>query len=78
MHKDTPGHIKSILEAAYAEAVETRGFRAFLGNVRAMPMHLFGEEAQVYLQHWQSITARAMYEASSPERSPEEWVIRRP
>lgn len=78
VHKDTPDHIKAILEAAYAEAVETEGFQAFLDNVGAMPLNLSGEEAQEYLGRWQSITAWAMYEAGSLERSPEELAIRRP
>lgn len=78
VHKDTPEHIKAILEAAYAEAVETEGFQRFLENVGATPLSLSGEAAQEYLQRWQSITAWAMYEAGSLDQSPEEFAIRRP
>ncbi|GHE22212.1 tripartite tricarboxylate transporter substrate binding protein [Halomonas urumqiensis] len=78
VHRDTPDHIKAILESAYAEAVESGEFQAFLDNVGATPLNLSGEEAREYLQRWQSITAWAMYEAGSLDQSPEVLGIRRP
>ncbi|WP_431025105.1 tripartite tricarboxylate transporter substrate binding protein [Halomonas sp. H5] len=78
VHQDTPDHIKAILEAAYAEAVESEEFQAFLDNVGATSLNLSGEAAREYLQRWQSVTAWAMYESGSLERSPEEFSIARP
>lgn len=78
VHEDTPDEFKAKLENAYAQAVESEGFQNFLVNIGATSLNLSGEEAEAYLQRWQSITAWAMYEAGSLEESPRMFGISHP
>ncbi|GHE22186.1 tripartite tricarboxylate transporter substrate binding protein [Halomonas urumqiensis] len=80
VHEDTPDDIKATLEAAYSEAVDSDEFREFLDNFGGAPLNLSGEEAQQYLDNWQSVTAWAMHdaEAETVKVSPEELGIPRP
>ncbi|TVP46353.1 MAG: tripartite tricarboxylate transporter substrate binding protein [Halomonas sp.] len=78
VHKDTPDDVKATLEEAYEQAVASDGFQEFLANFGGEPLNLSGEEAQQYLDSWQSVTAWSMYEADAVETSPEELGIPRP
>ncbi len=78
VRKDTPDEIKTILEDAYQQAVASEGFQEFLENFGGVTLNLSGEEAQQYLDNWQSVTAWSMYEAEVVDTSPEELGIPRP
>jgi tripartite-type tricarboxylate transporter receptor subunit TctC len=80
VHQETPDEIKTTLEDAYEQAVASDGFQEFLVNFGGQPLNLRGEEAQAYLDNWQSVTAWAMYDAEAEivEVSPEELGIPRP
>lgn len=80
VHQDTPDDIKATLEEAYEQAVANEEFQEFLRNFGAEPLNLNGEDAEQYLDNWQSVTAWAMYEADAGtlEASPEELGIPRP
>lgn len=78
VHQDTPDDIKATLEEAYEQAVASDGFQEFLTNFGGEPLNLNGEEAQQYLDSWQSVTAWSMFDAKSVETSPEELGIPRP
>ncbi|WP_302140494.1 tripartite tricarboxylate transporter substrate binding protein [Halomonas alkalicola] len=78
VRKDTPDEIKTILEEAYQQAVASEGFQEFLENFGGVTLNLSGEEAQQYLDNWQSVTAWSMYEAEAVDTSPEELGIPRP
>ncbi|MDI5983933.1 tripartite tricarboxylate transporter substrate binding protein [Halomonas sp. M4R5S39] len=80
VHQDTPDDVKTILEDAYEQAVANEEFQEFLRNFGAEPLNLNGEEAQQYLDNWQSVTAWSMYEADADilEATPEELGIPRP
>ncbi|GGX99516.1 C4-dicarboxylate ABC transporter substrate-binding protein [Litchfieldella qijiaojingensis] len=77
-HEDTPDDIKATLEGAYEQAVNNEEFQDFLRNFGAEPLNLNGDEAQQYLDNWQSVTAWSMYEAGAVETSPEKLGIPRP
>lgn len=78
VHRDTPEEITSRLEAAYAEAINHEDFQAFLTRNGATPLNLQGDEAQEFLQRWQSVTAWAMEDAGTANVSPESLGIPRP
>ncbi|WP_249976248.1 Bug family tripartite tricarboxylate transporter substrate binding protein [Vreelandella olivaria] len=78
VHKDTPDDIKATLEDAYEQAVASEGFQEFLVNFGGETLNLSGEEAQQYLDSWQSVTAWSMFDADAVETSPEELGIPRP
>lgn len=78
VHQDTPDDIKATLEEAYEQAVASDGFQEFLTNFGGEPLNLNGEEAQQYLDSWQSVTAWSMFDAEAVETSPEELGIPRP
>ncbi|QJQ94178.1 MULTISPECIES: tripartite tricarboxylate transporter substrate binding protein [Halomonadaceae] len=78
VHQDTPDEIKTRLEEAYQNAVATDEFQSFLDNFGAASLNLRGEEAQEYLNSWQSVSAWSMFDAGAVEVSPEELGIPRP
>ncbi|WP_280547725.1 MULTISPECIES: hypothetical protein [unclassified Halomonas] len=80
VHQDTPDEIKATLEETYEQAVANEQFQEFLSNFGAEPLNLNGEEAEQYLDNWQSVTAWAMYEADAEtlETTPEALGIPRP
>lgn len=78
VHKDTPEEITSQLETAYAQAIAHEDFQGFLARNGASSLNLQGEEAQEFLQRWQSVTAWAMEEAGTANVSPESLGIPRP
>lgn len=78
VHKNTPEEITSRLEAAYAEAIDHEDFQAFLTRNGATSLNLQGDEAQAFLQRWQSVTAWAMEDAGTAIVSPESLGIPRP
>ncbi|SDM36974.1 Tripartite-type tricarboxylate transporter, receptor component TctC [Franzmannia pantelleriensis] len=80
VHQDTPDDVKAVLEDAYYNAVASDEFQQFLDDFGGAPLNLSGDEAQEYLDNWQSVTAWSMYdaEAETIEVSPEELGIPRP
>ncbi|MDW7745585.1 tripartite tricarboxylate transporter substrate binding protein [Halomonas sp.] len=80
VHQDTPDDIKATLEETYEQAVANEEFGDFMQNFGAEVLNLNGEEAEQYLDNWQSVTAWAMYEADAEtlEATPEELGIPRP
>lgn len=80
VHQDTPDDIKATLEETYEQAVANEEFGDFMQNFGAEVLNLNGEEAEQYLDNWQSVTAWAMYEADAEtlETTPEELGIPRP
>lgn len=78
VREETPDEVKQQLEDAYRNAVDNEQFQTFLDNFGAEPLNLSGEEAQQYLDNWQSVTGWSMFEAGSVEVSPEELSIPRP
>ncbi|PKH58097.1 MULTISPECIES: tripartite tricarboxylate transporter substrate binding protein [unclassified Halomonas] len=78
VREDTPDDVKATLEDAYEQAVASDGFQEFLANFGGESLNLNGEEAQQYLDNWQSVTAWSMFEADAVEKSPEELGIPRP
>lgn len=78
VHRDTPEAIKATLTEAYVKAVANDDFQAFLVENGAEPLNLSGEEAQGFLDHWQSVSTWALFDAGAVTVSPAEFAIPRP
>ncbi|MCM2318383.1 MAG: tripartite tricarboxylate transporter substrate binding protein [Pseudomonas sp.] len=78
VHKDTPDDVKQKLTAAYAKAVATPEFQAFLKNYGAKSLNLSGDEASQFLNRWQSVTTWSMYKAKAIAIAPDSVGIAKP
>lgn len=74
----TPEEAVAALTDAYAQAAEQPEFQALLENRGFTPLNISGEEAQAFLEDWQSTTAWLMQDAGLTKTSPEEFGIERP
>lgn len=78
VHKDTPDDIKQTLVKAYANAVASEDYQAFLKNFGAKTLNIHGTEADAFLKRWQSVTTWSMYKAKAVAISPESVGIAQP
>lgn len=78
VHKDTPEDVKAVLTDAFAEAAATEAFMTLMAERSNIVMNISGDEAQQFLDQWQSSTAWAIADSGAAERSPEEFGIPRP
>jgi tripartite-type tricarboxylate transporter receptor subunit TctC len=74
----TPEEAVTELTNAFAEAASQENFQQLLENRGYELMNISGEEAQEFLDRWQSVTSWLMYDAGVAEISPEEFGIPRP
>ena len=74
----TPQEAIDALTAAYAEAAEGEDFQQLLDNRGFASMNISGQEAQDFLDRWQSTTTWLIHEAGLTKASPEEFGIPRP
>ena len=74
----TPEEAVIALTAAYAEAAEQEDFKTLMDNRGFTLMNISGDEAQQFLDQWQSTTTWLMQDAGMTEASPEEFGIARP
>lgn len=74
----TPEEAVTKLTDAYAQAAQAEEFQSLLDQRGYELLNLSGEEAEEFLQQWQSVTAWLMQDAGLPEASPEEFGIPRP
>ena len=77
-HKDTPEDVKQVLVNAYANAVNSPEYQAFLKNFGARTLNIHGDEAYAFLKRWQSVTTWSMYDAKAVSISPETVGIPKP
>ncbi|MCQ0972112.1 tripartite tricarboxylate transporter substrate binding protein [Paracoccus sp. TK19116] len=76
--KGTPDDVVEKLSAAYTEAAEQPDFTELMDNRGFTLLNLTGEEAQSFLEDWQSTTAWLMQDAGQTKASPEEFGIAKP
>jgi tripartite-type tricarboxylate transporter receptor subunit TctC len=74
---DTPDDVKAKLVAAYVKATSDPQFISFAENFGVVPMGISGEEAQAFLDRWQSVTAWLLQDTGAAKVSPEELGIAR-
>lgn len=75
--QETPDQIKQQLVDAFQLAQEDENFQSLLHQLGAIPMGVYGAEAQEFLNQWQSTTAWVLHDAGVTEVSPEELGIPR-
>lgn len=74
----TPEQAVEALTNAYSEAAQQEEFQQLLDQRGYELLNLSGEEAEQFLQDWQSTTAWLMHDAGMTKASPEEFDIPRP
>lgn len=78
VHKDTPDDAKAALTEAFATAASQDTFQNLMNERSNIVMNISGDEAQAFLDQWQSSTAWAIQDAGAAVQSPEEFAIPRP
>lgn len=74
----TPDEAVEKLRNAYSEAAAQEDFLQLMDDRGYAPMNITGEEAQEFLDRWQSVTSWLVYDAGLAETSPEEFGIPKP
>ena len=74
----TPEEAVTKLRDAYTQAAQTEDFQSLMEDRGYELMNITGEEAQEFLDRWQSVTAWLLHDAGVAEASPEEFDIPRP
>lgn len=79
VHKDTPDEIKETLADAFEAAVGSEAFTArYNSDFGGVTLNLRGEQAQAYIDRWQSLTSWLLEDAGAAKVSPETLGIPRP
>tara|TARA_B110000503_G_scaffold14058_1_gene19200 strand:- start:5613 stop:6716 length:1104 start_codon:yes stop_codon:yes gene_type:complete len=78
VNKDTPEKVKLRLTAAFHEGASNPKFGKFVSDFGAIPMNLSGDEADTFLNKWQSVTTWLLHDAGATKSSPEKFAIPRP
>lgn len=76
--KDAPEDVKIKLTDAFHKAVNEPEFQTFLDNFGAIRVDLSANEADAWLNHWQSVTSWLLHDAAATKASPEEFNIPKP
>ena len=74
----TPDDVVAKLSEAYAAGVENADFQQLMDDRGFQVMNISGDEAQEFLDKWQSVTSWLVYDAGIAKASPEEFDIPRP
>ena len=78
VNEGTPDEAVEKLRAAYSEAASQEKFQKLLQQRGYELLNITGEEAQEFLDNWQSVTSWLVYDAGLAETSPEEFDIPKP
>jgi len=78
VRQDTPDDIKATLTEAFATAAAGEDFHRIMSARSNIVMNISGDEAQAFLDQWQSATTWALYDVGAAENSPEDYNIPRP
>lgn len=76
--RDVPAEVKQKLSEAFTKGAAEEKFQIFLKDFGAVPMNISGDEADVFLQKWQSVTNWMYQYAGATKVSPEELGIPKP
>ncbi len=76
--KNIPEERKEILTNAFKKAYKKDKFQEYISNNGLTGMGIFGEEANEFIQKYQSVTSWLVHNAGASKVSPEEFGIPRP
>ncbi len=69
--------VKQTLTEAFQTAYHSEGFQNYLAENYILPLGLSGEEAEAYIERWQSVSTWLLADAGAAEISPAEFGIPR-
>lgn len=78
VNKNTPEAIKHRLSDAFREGASHPNFQKFVSDFGAIPMNVSGEEADKFLNKWQSVTTWLLHDAGATKASPTKFAIPEP
>lgn len=76
--KDVPDDIKAKLVDAYHKGASSDRFQEFVAAKEAVVLNISGEEAQTFLNRWQSVTTWLLHDANATKVSPADLGIPKP
>lgn len=77
-HREIPDEAKETLSAAFSAAANDEAFRDVMNGRGVRILNLTGDEADAYLDRWQSITSWLLHDAGATKASPDDFGIPRP
>ena len=76
--RDTPDDAKAKLVAAFEQGADDPEFQKLMADRGNIMMNISGDEADAFLERWQSVTTWLLQDAGAAKVSPEEYGIARP
>jgi len=76
--RDVPDSAKKKLVDAFQKGVKDPKFQAFIKDFGAVPMSLYGDGADKFLKHWQSVSCWLLEDAGATKVSPDKFGIPKP
>ena len=76
--RDAPEEARDKLVEAFAAATDSQDFRRLMENRGNLMMNISGDEAEAFLDNWQSVSSWLLYDAGVAQKSPEEFGIPKP
>lgn len=76
--RETPEPVTATLVEAFAEGADNPQFRELMEERGNIMMSITGDEADAFLERWQSVTTWLLHDAGATQASPEEFGIPRP
>ncbi|MEZ5866793.1 MAG: tripartite tricarboxylate transporter substrate-binding protein [Geminicoccaceae bacterium] len=73
-----PDDVKAKLVEAFKVGAESEAFQTLMANRGNIMMNISGDEANAFLNNWQSVTTWVLQDGGATKRSPEEFGIPRP
>lgn len=78
VNKQAPEEVRQSLTRAFHQAAAEPEFEKFVNDFGAIPMNVSGQEADLFLKKWQSVTTWLLHDAGATKVSPDEFGIPRP
>jgi tripartite-type tricarboxylate transporter receptor subunit TctC len=76
--REVPDAAKKVLVDAFAKGGKDPKFQAFIKDFGAVYMGTYGDQADKFLKHWQSVTTWLLQDAEATKVSPEKFGIPKP
>jgi tripartite-type tricarboxylate transporter receptor subunit TctC len=78
VRRDVPDDARSTLVAAFEQGAANPEFQKLMSDRGNIMMNIAGDEADEFLERWQSVTAWLLQDAGAAKASPEQFGIPRP
>jgi len=78
VNRQAPEEVRQSLTRAFHQGAADPEFEKFVNNFGAIPMNISGQEADLFLKKWQSVTTWLLHDAGATKVSPDHFGIPRP